>query len=131
MMERPSRRALMSPAPARTFRLAERVLARLPVARAISPAAMPSGPARTSRRKTSRRPGWASAERALTADCGSTGSADGRDGGLRPTAATGRGLSRREDGRFGAILTVGDGLAEGIEGLPTDTGRVGHPVLVR
>src|SRR5580692_2393956 len=108
MIERPSRRELTRPAPARTFRLVERVLARLPVARAISPAARPAGPARTSRRKTSRRPGWARAERAPTAACGSIGSAAGRDAGRR----------------HGSVFAIGDGLAEGEERLPAHTGRI-------
>src|ERR1700679_2541128 len=99
MIERPSRRELTSPAPARTFRLVERVLARLPVARAISPAAMPWGPALTSRRKTSRRPGWASADRAPMADCGSIRSAAGSGYGLGRTGAAGR--LGGDHGRFG------------------------------
>src|SRR5580658_6396757 len=126
MMERPSRRELTSPAPANTFKLVERVLARLPVARAMSPAAMPSGPARTSRRNTSRRPGWASAERAPTAEGGSIGSAAG-GGGLGRAAASR--LGGGGHGRFGRVLAVGDGLAEGEERFPMDAGRVGHPAL--
>src|ERR1700761_3037791 len=67
MMERPSRRASASPARARMFRLADRLLGGTSSLRAMSPAAMPPAPALTSMRKVLSRPSWAKAERASIA----------------------------------------------------------------
>ena len=51
------------------LRVADAVKAiRSPATAAISPAGMPSGPARTRRRKTASRPGWARAERRSIAE---------------------------------------------------------------
>src|SRR6185503_8964801 len=67
MMERPSRRAWTRPALARTRSCADMVLAAVSSFLAISPAAMPSGPVFTSRRKIASRPSWARAEREVMA----------------------------------------------------------------
>jgi hypothetical protein len=71
MIERPSRREVINPATLKMFRFDDSVFGRAPVARAISPAAIPSAPACTSSRKTPSRPSWASAESAVTAADGS------------------------------------------------------------
>lgn len=66
-MDRPSRRALIKPALERISSCADIVLAAVSSFLAISPAAIPPGPAFTSCRKTSRRDSWESAESRLTA----------------------------------------------------------------
>src|ERR1700739_2468132 len=129
MIDRPSRRAATRPAAARMFRLAESVLARVSVARAISPAAMPAGPAWTSRLNPSRRPGWASAPRAVTARVGSIArSAAGFGGRLRRQSAA---CADRRLGFQLRVFAVGGRLAEGEEGLPAQPRRVLDPALVR
>ena len=77
MIERPSRRPATSPAWARIVRLADKVFGAMSRRRLISPAARPSGPARTNSRKMVSRPSWASEDRA---DAGELGLAEGWGG---------------------------------------------------
>src|SRR5665213_1111289 len=67
MIERPWRWERTRPAPLSTLRLADKVFGFASMARAMSPAAMPSGPAFTKSRKVSRRLARASADRAAAA----------------------------------------------------------------
>src|SRR5260221_2115852 len=131
MIDRPSRRDRAKPAPLRILRLADRVLARLPVVRAMLPADMPPGPALISRRKISSRPGWARAERAETASVGSM--VREYPNCVTPPGRLAAPTRRRRNGSWlcnDFVFPVARRLAEREDRLPTHAGRIAHPGLV-
>src|SRR5260221_233291 len=131
MIDRPSRRNRDKPRPLRMLRLADRVLARLPVVRAMLPADMPPGPALISSRKISSRPGWARAERAETASVGSM--VREYPNCVTPPRRLAAPTRRRRNGSWlgnDFVFPVARRLAEREERLPTHAGRIAHPGLV-